>query len=228
MKKYLLALVVLMLCCASVTAMAAGKLNVAQENFHKIDMYSPYGYLYAKVENVGDKPIKVNAGLLEIYDENGDPLTSTDYINAYVTYLQPGAYTYVRAYDEVEQGLDAVDDYMFTVSGKSDKDTEVIVFPCEAYYEVDTSNPYWTKNNMYATFTNTSDKPLYNIEVVAALLDAEGNILYVESDTMYNNALHAGSTVTVRFDVSSSFIEYYEANGFVPVSVDALAYAKVE
>ena len=151
MKKYLLAALVFVLCFASVTAVAAGKLNVAQENFHKIDMYSPYGYLYAKVENVGDKPIKVNAGLLEIYDENGDPLTSTDYINAYVTYLQPGAYTYVRAYDEVEQGLDAVDDYMFTVSGKSDKDTEVIVFPCEAYYEVDTSNPYWTKNNMYAT-----------------------------------------------------------------------------
>lgn len=228
MKKYLLAVLVFVLCCASVTAVAAGKLSVTQENFHKINMYSPYGYLYAKVENVGDKPIKVNAGLLEIYDENGDPLTSTDYINAYVTYLQPGAYTYVRAYDEVDQGLDAVDDYMFTVSGKSDKDTEVVVFPCEAYYEVDDSNQYWIRNNMYATFTNTTDKPLYNIEVVAALLDAEGNILYVESDTMYNKALHAGSSMTIRFDVSSSFIEYYEANGFVPVSVDALAYAKVE
>lgn len=228
MKKCLLVLVLCLICCISATAMAAGKLNVTQENFHKIDMYSAYGYLYAKVENVGDKPIKVNAGLLEIYDENGDPLTSTDYINAYVTYLEPGAYTYVSAHEDVDAGLDAIDDYMFTVSGKSDNETKVITFPCETSYDVDDSNPYWKRNYMYATFTNTSDSPIYGLEVVVALLDAEGNILYVESESMYDSkALHAGSTMTVRIDVSSSFIEYYEANGLVPASVDAIAYAEL-
>ena len=228
MKKYLVALLMCVFCCVAMTGMAAGKLSVTQENFHAIDMYSAYGYLYAKVENVGDKPIKVNAGLLEIYDANGDPLTSTDYVNAYVEYLQPGEYTYVSAYEDVDAGVDAIDDYMFTVSGKSDNETQILTIPCEAKYEVDDSNKYWTNYYMYATYTNPTDKPLYNLEVVAALLDAEGNILYVEGNNMYNTALHPGSTVTVRMDISSGFIEYYEAKGFVPTSVDAIAYVEVE
>lgn len=228
MKKNLMALVVCVLCCVSVTAMAAGKLSVTQENFHKIDMYTPYGYLYAKVENVGDKPIKVNAGLLEIYDENGDPLTSTDYIDAHVTYLEPGTYTYVSAQEDVEAGLDMVDDYMFTVSGKSDNETQILTVPCEAKYGVDDTNPYWSEYYMYATFTNPTDNPIYNFKVVAALLDAEGNILYVDGDSLYNQALHGGSSITVRMDVSSSFIEYYEANGFAPATVDAIAYAEIK
>lgn len=228
MKRRLVALLVCLLCCVSVTGMAAGKLSVTQENFHVIDTYSVYGYLYAKVENVGDKPIKVNAGLLEIYDANGDPLTSTDYVNTYVTYLEPGAYTYVSAQEDIDAGIDAVDDYMFTVSGKSDKETQVITIPCETRYEVDTSNPYWTNYYMYATFTNPTDAPVYDLKVVAALLDAEGNILYMDSDSLYNKALHAGSSMTVRMDVSSSFIEYYEAKGFVPATVDAIAYAEIK
>lgn len=227
MKKCLVVLMVCLICCLSATALAAGKLSVTQENFHKIDMFSAYGYLYAKVENVGDKPIKVNAGLLEIYDENGDPLTSTDYVNTYVSYLDPGTYTYVSAYADVDAGLDAIDDYMFTVSGKSEKDNAVLTLQCETSYEEDTSNPYWKQNYMYVTFTNTTDQPIYGLEVVAALLDADGNILYVEGDSLYGNrALHAGSTMTIRMDVSSSFLDYYEANGLIPASVDAIVYAK--
>lgn len=227
MKKHLLVIFVCLLCSISVCGLAAGKLSVTQENFHLIDMFAAYGYLYAKVENIGDKPIKVNAGLLEIYDENGDPLTSTDYINAHAKYLEPGAYTYVTTQERIDAGIEAVDDYMFTISGKSDKETAMVTFPCEARYEVDTSNQYWTHNYMYVTFTNTSDVPVYNLAVVAALLDAEGNILYVSDDSMYSKALHSGSSITVRMDVNSSFIEYFEANGFVPVAVDAVAYAEI-
>ena len=60
-------------------AFCAGKLSVAQENFHVVSYWGTYGYAFAKVENIGDKPIKVNAGVLEIFDENGDALTSSDY-----------------------------------------------------------------------------------------------------------------------------------------------------
>ena len=52
----------------SMPVLAAGKLSVEQENFHVIQSYSVYGYTYAKVANVGDKPIKINTGLLEIFD----------------------------------------------------------------------------------------------------------------------------------------------------------------
>ena len=90
MKKTVCLMLAMMLCLASVPALAAGKLNVTQENYHFVVSYGRYVYAYAKVENSGDRPIKVNAGVLEIYDENGDVLSSTDYHNAYATYLQPG------------------------------------------------------------------------------------------------------------------------------------------
>ena len=89
MKKFVVLVLALLLCMSSVSAFAAGKLSVVQENYYTIEGYSTYGYGYAKVQNIGDKPIKVNAGLLEIFDENGDPITSTDYMHKYAEYLEP-------------------------------------------------------------------------------------------------------------------------------------------
>ena len=85
MKKIVCFLLSLFLCLSAVSAFAAGKLSVTKENFHYVTSFWNYGYAYAKVENVGDKPIKVNAGVLEIYDANGEALTSADYVQAYAT-----------------------------------------------------------------------------------------------------------------------------------------------
>lgn len=230
MKKLLaLALFMATLGC-SMPVLAAGKLSVEQENFHVIQSYSVYGYTYAKVANVGDKPIKINTGLLEIFDANGDTLTSTDYYNDYAEYLQPDEYTYIRMSDEVEE-VDAteIDDYMLTVTGKADTDYYSYRFPCTTSYEPNVEEDYWTYNYMYATFTNDTEEPVYDIGIVLALLDAEGNILYMDDADMYTDkAVMPGSSITVRKDVSSSFIEYFEKNGLVPASVDAIAYVNME
>ena len=71
-------LLAFVLCLGATSAFAAGKLSVTQENFHHITGFWNYGYAYAKVENVGDKPIKVNAGVLEMYDENGEVIADPD------------------------------------------------------------------------------------------------------------------------------------------------------
>ena len=61
--------------------------------------------------------------------------------------------------------------------------------------------------------------------MVLALLDAEGNILDIEDENMYDDkALTPGSSMIVRKDISSTFMDYYKANGIVPASVDAIAY----
>lgn len=228
MKKLICLTLALILMLSAVPALAAGKLSVTKENFHYVTSYSDYGYAYAKVENVGDRVIKINAGVLEIYDANGEVLTSTDYMSAYATYLQPGEYTYVKMYDEVEDGLVA-DDYMLTLTGKSDKSKMALRLPAEARLEMGVKEGWSEYNWMYATVTNNTEKPLYSIEVVLALLDAEGNILYVDSKEMYNEvALNPGSTMTIRKDIFSSFIDYFKAKGIVPAKVDAIAYVLVD
>ena len=225
-----LLVVCLILALLTSTALAAGKLSVEQENFHVIDSYSVYGYAYAKVANVGDKPIKINTGLLEIFNSDGDALTSTDYYYGYAEYLQPDEYTYVYLYDQVEDvEASMVDDYMVTLTGKANTDYVSHRFPCTTEYVPNVREGYWTYNYMYTTVTNDTEEPVYGIEVVLALLDAEGNILFMDSENLYNDvALMPGSSITIRKDVSSSFIEYFEKNGLVPTTVEAIAFVDIE
>ncbi len=229
MKKLICLTLALMLALASVPALAAGRLNVVQENFHAVSGWWNYGYAFAKVENSGDKPIKVNAGVMEIYNAAGEVLTSTDWMSSYATYLQPGEYTYVQMYSELEEGMVAAD-YMLTLTGKSDSSMTALRLPVsEVRLSLNEEEGWLTYNYMYATVTNNTDAPLYSIEVVLALLDEEGNILYVDSKELYSEvALMPGSSMIVRRDISSSFLEYYAANGLTPATVDAIAYVLAE
>lgn len=224
MKKIVSLMLILTLLCCSSAALAAGKLQVTQENYHYVKSYRDYVYAYSKVENVGDRPIKVNAGVFEVYDANGDVLTSTDYMNAYAAYLQPGEYTYVKMSVEIEEGQ-TPDDQMLTLTGKSDSSKTALHLPVETKLELGVQSGWQTYNYMYATVTNNTDDIVYNVAVVLALLDAEGNILYIDNHSLYTTlGINPGSTVTIREDISSSFMDYFEANDYAPAKVDALAY----
>lgn len=226
MKKIISVLLVVLLLSVSTATYAAGKLSVDQENFHVVSSYWTYGYAFAKVTNVGDKAVKVNAGVLEIYDAAGEVLASSDYLSAYAEYLEPGEYTYVKMYSEIKSGT--ASDYSLTLTSKSDNSKHTLRLPVETDLQLGVQSGWWTYNYMYATVTNNTDEPIYGIKVVLALLDAEGNILDIEDEYMYDNkALTPGSSMIIRKDISSSYMEYYAAKGIVPVSVDAIAYVNV-
>ncbi len=231
MKKLFALVLCIALCLTSAAALAAGRLSVTQENFHAVPSYTTYGYAYAKVENSGDKPIKINAGVLEIYDADGEVITSDDYLSAYAEYLQPGEYTYVSMYEEIEGAEDGVTaaDYMLTLTGKSDKDGATLRLPVTTDLQLNVEEGWWVHNYLYATITNNTDEPMYDIGVVMALLDEDGNILYMDSDNLYNDrALMPGSSMIIRKDIPSSFIDYFAANSMTPASVDAVAYVNVD
>lgn len=224
MKKIVCLMLVAVLCVAAIPAMAAGRLTVVQENYHYVGGFLNYVYAYAKVENTGDRPIKVNAGVLEVYDAEGEVLTSTDYENAYATYLQPGEYTYVSMYEDVEEGMIPAD-YMMTLTGKSENNQVAFRLPVEAKFEMNVMDGWWKHNYLYATVNNPTEEVQYDVEVVFALLDAEGNIICIDSKSLYDEVgIMPGQSLMIRLDISSSFIDYYDAKGIVPVSVDALAY----
>lgn len=232
MKKGSLVIVlVLLLVTALDPAQAAGRLRVEQENFHVFESYSIYAYAYAKVANVGDKPIKVNTGLLEVFDAQGDPITSVDYYNGFAQYLQPGEYTYVRINDMIEDvPANEVDDYLLTVTGKADNDKKNIRLEAKTTYVQDVPSYFnTTRDYMYVEFTNTTDEPLYDISVVLALLDEAGNILYMDDTSLYNDkALMPGSSMQIRKEVSSTYLEHFEKNNLVPTTVDAIVYVEVD
>jgi len=148
---------------------------------------------------------------------------------SHATYLQPGEYTYVKMYDEIESDQLAPDDYMLTLTGKSSVDKTAVHLPVTTKLDLNVTEGWWTYNYMYATITNNTDAPLYDVEVVLALLDAEGNILYIDSYDFYSTVgIEPGSSVTVRKDIDSSFMDYFAAKELIPTTVDAQAYALIE
>lgn len=227
MKKAICISISLLLVLLTSCAFAAGKLSTTQENFWVISGWTTYAYAYAKVENVGNKPIKVNAGVLEVYDENGDVITSNDYINAHARYLQPNEYTYATINSRVElaENVGKPDDYMMTITGKTDDSGTTIRLPVEGKLSLDEGNGWSKRDYVYATVTNNTEEIAYGISVVFAVLDSDGNILYVGDDDIYSSrGLTSGSSIVFKMEISSSHLEYFDSKGIKPVSVDVIAY----
>ncbi len=226
MKKAIPALLFSLALIAPTTAFAAGKLSYTETFF--VDSRSDAN-VYAKVENIGDKPIAVNAGLFEIFDSEGDAVTSTDWINIYAKYLQPGEYTYVRASTDIN-GLQAadVDDYLFTLSGKSGSDMVSKRFPCVAEYRIDDTG-YRTYHYAYITTTNDTEDPVYGLDVVAAFYDSNDELIFVcPSGLGSDTALEPGSSLTFKLSISSAVVDYLAENNITPKYVDAIVYVNRE
>ncbi len=223
---------VMLVMLISVPALAAGRLNVTQENYYTLKEGSYfYGYVFAKVENNGNKPIMINNALLEIFDVEGDAITSTDNFSSYARYLDPGDYTYLRMSTSIKDidTVDVVDDYMLTISGKSSIDKKTIRLNCEYEYRENVQTSYRAYNYMFATITNNTEEILYQPCVTFALFDEDENILYLTGDNLDSNeALLPGSSILFRVSVDSAFVSYIEANNIVPTSMDAIAYAYVD
>ena len=227
MKKVLSFCIIMILSFSAISALAAGKLSSTQENFWVIPSYWTSAYAFARVENVGNKPININAGVMEVYDASGDVITSSDYLYAYARCLQPGEYTYVSIAKEIvdAENVGKPDDYMLTITGKTDDNSSTMRLPVETKLSLGESNGWWSQDYMYATITNNTDEIVFGIETVFALLDDEGNILYIGSDDLYETrGLLPGSSIVIKEEISSAFMEYFNLNGINPSSVDAIAY----
>ena len=207
---------------------AAGKASVTQENFVTVDNWGTRSYAFAKVENTGNKPIEYSAGLFEIYDTNGDTLASTSYLQVHGLVLQPGEYFYLEANESIDdQHTSAdVDDYMLTVTATNGSDNRTERYSCPTKWLPDfTVNRYWTKDYMEATFTNATEETVFGLSIALALLDEAGNILFVSNKDFYSDVgIPSGSSIIVREEVSSTLLDYYEAKGIKPATVDAYAY----
>lgn len=227
MKKAICILLVMIMVSLIGCAFAAGKLSTTKENFWVISGWSTYAYAYAKVENVGNKPISVNAGVLEVYDENGDVITSNDYLNKFARCLQPNEYTYVYISSSIEIAEDVgkPDDYMLTITGKTDDSSSTKRLPVESRLSFNEGNGWFKGDYVYATVTNNTDEIAYGVSVVYALLDDEGNILYIDNDNLYDSrGLTPGSSIVFRMNISSSFMDYFNAKNIKATSVDVIAY----
>ena len=232
MKKILTVVLSLILLVSASSALAAGKISVEQEDFYALNNYSDYAYVFAKVANVGNKVIKINAGILEVFDEEGENLTSSDTLYKYAENLEPDEYTYVYMSAKLEDGqLEQVDDYLLTITGKSETNTitkRLPVMNLDFQRNVQV-NRYSTYDYAYFTVVNDTDETIWDINFVYALLDDNDNILYVNNDSIGSSkGLAPGSSIEIRESINSRFMTYYDEHDLVPSKVDAIAYINID
>lgn len=213
-------------------AMAAGKLSVVQENFTVSQIYGIYAHTFAKVENTGDKPVKLASALIEVFDKNGDALDSKTYIHLYPEVLNPGEYGYAWSQISLDsiKGADEVGDHALTISGKTDNNSKVHRLPLETSYMPDTKvSAYSTRNLMSAVITNDTEETLFDIKTALVLLDEDDNILSIGDVELYDSVgLAPGSTMTVRAEFSESLKAAADALGLKPAKVDAIAFVEIK
>ncbi len=214
----------LTLCCTA--ALAAGKLEVTQEAYYAVESYSSYiGYLFAEVTNTGDSNVEFGSGVMEILSESGDVTDTDEIYSCYPSVLAPGQKGYIvnHTYTDATQ-LSDIADHTLTVVGKTSKEEtaaqlDVTEAKAEKYEQWDT-----TYYRIVVTITNNTEETVYDANVVAGVCDADGNLLYVGTDTLYNLGIPAGSTMEVRIDMDNDMVEKWLADGTEPAAAEAVCF----
>lgn len=217
------ALVISILFCSTV-AVAEGKLTVTSKNVI-IKIGNDAGMFVARVENTGDEPIYYDNGKLVIFSADDDILASENYIHSSPNdiLLRPGEYTY--CYDFLwNSSLKGakLGDIKFSVSSDT-RGNSYDQLPATAELELPGTDS-WTYNYVNVTFTNTTDEILYGAFIVAAVTDAEGNLIYVDRNDYDNLGIHPGSTITIKMYIDRDYLTYYETYDIKPANVEALVY----
>lgn len=222
MKRIFALVLALTICLFSAAALAEGKLTVTEKNLIQLDG-SDVAYFFAKVENTGDDAIGVGTGKLVAFSADDEVLISEDYVSTSpnAAILQPGESLYVREWlwESILASSD-IADYKFSM-GTDDYGVPLKFVPCEAAVEM--NNEY-----IYITLTNDTEETQYGLYITAALHDAEGNLIFVNDQSVDNVGIHPGSTVTFRMYIDSDVVEYYANAGIEPAAVDAYVCCEAE
>ena len=224
MKKLIALMLVFSILLCSAVAMAEGKLNVTSKNVI-IKIGNDSGIFVARVENTGDAPIYYDNGKLVIFSADDDILASENYIYSSPSdiLLKPGEYTYCYDFLWNSSLRNAkLGDIKFSVTSDT-RGYSYDQLPATAELELPGTGS-WTYNYVNVTFTNTTDEILYGAYIVAAVTDAEGNLIYVDRNDYDNLGIHPGSTVTIKMYIDRDYLTYYETYDIKPTSVEALVY----
>ncbi len=226
MKKIVALLLAACLTLGCASALAAGKLTVNQETYTAVAGYSFVGYVFAEVENTGDKNIEFGNGLLEILTADGDPMDSTDIYSMYPSILAPGEKGYVSTlqYVDTAESIEDISDYTLTITGKSTQEEAVARLDSTAAYGVGVNSWGDEEQMVVVTITNNTQETVYDCQVAFALYDAEGKLLLVDADNTYNVGIPAGQSVEVQFTVDEDLAAVWAEQGVTPATAESVAY----
>ena len=201
--------------------------SILNENFLVYQVYGGLkGYYYAKIQNNTETPYFVNGGTFVLTDADGNAVgEELKYPNSRGSrYLEPGEISFISFRVDIPEDLENPNYYVVIKAEKdtySSKDYAVTVSSTEI------GTDRYGNPAMKAEITNTTDEFLPGINVIIALEDAEGKVIWLREESLYNYELGPNSTIKLTGSIDSDALEYFTSAGIVPTTVEAYAYVEI-
>ena len=201
--------------------------SILNENFLVYQVYGGLkGYYYAKIQNNTETPYFVNGGTFVLTDADGNAVgEELKYPNSRGSrYLEPGEISFISFRVDIPEDLENPNYYAVIKAEKdtySSKDYAVTVSSTEI------GTDRYGNPAMKAAITNTTDEFLPGINVIIAMEDAEGKVIWMREESLYNYELGPNSTIKLTGSIDSDALEYFTSAGIVPTTVEAYAYVEI-
>ena len=153
--------------------------------------------------------------------EDGTVLIENPLVDTVGLVLQPGEYTYLCGLEYLEADQE-VADCSISINERPVYDSKTTRFDSSMDFLriVHTDNPSNTEYFLLVSVTNPTNETIYQLSAVGVLMDAEGTILDISSNFLYDIGLTPGSTVVFRFPIYDEALENVDLNA---IKMDALA-----
>ena len=200
--------------------------TIEKGTFKVTESYNGFrGSYIARIKNENDVPLFLTGGSLQVFDEEGNQIAESSYLaRTGSKYLEPGETSYVYMYVDLES--DGEYSYQANIETKTEsyRSTDYAVKVTDtAFVKVEGE---YNSDLMRATVINESENPVAGIQTVLVLVDADGNLLDIDTQDLYRNELGANSSITLVSTVDDRTKKFYEAQGFTPATVEAYAWVE--
>ena len=204
----------------------AASITIEKGTFKVTESYSGFrGTYIARIKNENDYPLFVTSGSMQVFDAEGKQVATADYLSRTGSkYLEPGETSFVSMYVDLENDGEYTFEANIETKTESYRSTDFAVTVTDPVF-VKVEGEY-NSDLMKVTVTNEADTPMGGIQAILVLVDADGNLLDVDTEDLYRNELGAHSSITLVSSVDDRGKKYYEANGLEPVAVEAYAWVE--
>ncbi|MBR5231505.1 MAG: hypothetical protein IKW00_04585 [Clostridia bacterium] len=230
MKKLLA--IVLLLCLVCTSAFAAGKLErtetrVVREKREYDDNYEIK--VFIQMKNTGDAPVGLDSAKIKLLDASGNVLEETTAYGMYPSTLQPGEVGYIYEYFYSIEADKATALSSYTVEFEAEDSWLDELKPVEHTAKYEAVERWGEKYpTVFYTVTNNTAETLWDVELISVIRAADGKILAMLNDTMYNVGVEPGSTVQYKSEMSSGDLERWTAKGYTVGAVESFAYIEID
>ena len=200
--------------------------TIEKGTFKVTESYNGFrGSYIARIKNENDVPLFLTGGSLQVFDEEGNQIAESSYLaRTGSKYLEPGETSYVYMYVDLES--DGEYSYQANIETKTEsyRSTDYAVKVTDtAFVKVEGE---YNSDLMRATVINESENPVAGIQTVLVLVDADGNLLEIDTQDLYRNELGANSSITLVSSVEDRTKKFYEEKGLTPTAVEAYAWVE--